>query len=254
MTFLEGGLACSRGTSRAPTGLSYRRNKVKQGSHGQGCPWAPRAPRGLCAQAATTPHQAALHPRPPPSTSSPPPSTSSSPLQRPSRAGEGDGWAAHTSPLDRAGPASPPEVDLPRSPLTLHKKPTHTHPAPPRRGWGLRGDTSDSPRGLGGSGEPPPLPTVDPAKRGRKGFYQARGLLLTKVEAVIGRVRPPPLLRAVAGHGAEAAPRRPPPPPRRRQQPRQPRRRTHNGGGRLPSPSCGRRACATPRRSPPSLP
>lgn len=98
---------------------------------------------------------------------------------------------------------------------------------------------------------PPPLPTTPPPPHPRGGVvevYRARGLLLTKVEAVIGRVGPPPLLRAVAGHAAEAAARRPPP-PLRRQQPPQPRRRAHDGSGRLPSPSCGRRACAASLRA-----
>lgn len=74
-----------------------------------------------------------------------------------------------------------------------------------------------------------------------------RGLLLTKVEAVIGSVGPPPLLRAVAGHGAEAAARRPPPPPRR-QQPPQPRQRTHDGCDRLPPLPAA--AGPAPRRPP----
>lgn len=76
-----------------------------------------------------------------------------------------------------------------------------------------------------------------------------RGLLLTKVEAVIGSVGPPPLLRAVAGHGAEAAARRPPPPPRR-QQPPQPRQRTHDGCDRLPPLPAA--AGPAPRRAAPA--
>lgn len=97
----------------------------------------------------------------------------------------------------------------------------------------LGGDTSARPRSLRGSEEappPPPLPFHARRGTGQEGVYRARGLLLTKVEAVIGRVGPAPLFRAVAGHGAQA----PPPPRRQQQQPRQPRRRPHDGGGRAP--------------------
>lgn len=226
-----------------------RRNKAPTAKAVLGLPerpvaFAPRLPQHRTRQRFTL--------GPPPAPLLPPPA----PLLPPSSGlrGLGKATAGRRTPAPWTEQAQHPlQKWICQEAPSLSTKNLHTHtPHPLGGGWGLRGDTSDSPRGLGGSGEPPPLPTVDPAKRGRKGFYQARGLLLTKVEAVIGRVRPPPLLRAVAGHGAEAAPRRPP--PRRRQQPRQPRRRTHNGGGRLPSPSCGRRACATPRRSPPSLP
>lgn len=151
----------------------------------------------------TAPPQCCTHtPAPSPNTCSP-----SKGLRR---AGEGHGCAAHTSPRGRAGPPSPPQAFCQKIPSLSTKK--------CRLGVAvrLRDDTSASPKGHGGSGEPPPpLPTVHPARQGEEGFYGARGLLLTKVEAVIGRVGPPPLLRAVAGHGAEAAPQRPPPPPRR---------------------------------------
>lgn len=196
-------------------------------------PTAKRLPLGSqSAQAATTPHRGRAAPPAPPAPLHP---TTPPPGAFP---GLGKGTAVPRTPAPRNEQAQHPLQKLICQKIpSLATKKKQTCP----RGVGmgrLRGDTSASPRGLGGS-RVAAAAAASPHQRSprggeRKGFYRARGLLLTKVEAVIGRVGPPPLLRAVAGHGAEAAARRPPPPPPRRQQPRQPRRRAHDGGGHPP--------------------
>lgn len=225
LTFVAGRLAWSLGTANE----CYYRAVTLKGEMRQGQAMLPQPKPSLGYQSTPWPSHADYYNTAPWRCFTP---AFSAPLQGPSQGWEGHDCAMYITPTTEQGPASPPNADLPGNP-----HPTlHNNLLP---GTGGKGEAQGRPARKASAAAVNRRSRRAPWDAGKEGVRRARGLLLTKVEAIIGRVGPAPLLRNVPGHGAETAARRLPPTPHR-QQPHQPRRRTYDGdGGRLPSPSCG---------------
>lgn len=163
----EGWLAWSLGQATLP--LSCHTSAVWQSSHSQSSLGVPE--HAVTFARRLPPHctMAVLHPRLPQLLFT---------LQRPSRSwGRARLCRAHL-PAGRSRPSTPSEnKSVRKSPHSQKKRASLPHPVAGRR---LGGDSSASPRGSARVGKPPPLPTVDPGRRGRREFIELGGCYLLK--------------------------------------------------------------------------